>query len=167
MSLSSLRPFIGVKIPGFLPSVANRRTHPMALAKIKASQRNAVEAVWPSWGRGVLTGVRVWHVVVTLTHGAPWELDDDNLRTAFKACRDEVTRLLGLKTDREVRLSWIYAAQVRTSRAESFHAIDVEIDTPEPLLPVALPPRAARAKKKSKRFAAASPNTYPPRGEKR
>jgi len=46
--------------------------------------------------------------VVLLTRIAPRKLDDDNLRGAFKAVRDEVARWLGVD-DADPRVRWAYA----------------------------------------------------------
>lgn len=48
-------------------------------------------------------------LVVTLTRVAPRELDDDNLRPALKAVRDETAAWLGLPDDRDPRVAWEYA----------------------------------------------------------
>lgn len=63
-------------------------------------------------------------VDVLLIRVAPRELDDDNLRPALKACRDEVALLLGLPVkklargqkraiaeDRDPRVSWNYGQE--------------------------------------------------------
>lgn len=147
-------------IPGHLPSVANRRVHPMALAKLKREQRDRVLLAWPSKFRGVLRGLEEWTARVVFTHRAPWDLDDDNLRSAFKAVRDEVTRLLGLETDRDHRLSFEYL-EVRATKADASHVIEVFMTHAGELLPVAPPER--RRRKKGTRNAAATPNVHPPR----
>ena len=48
-------------------------------------------------------------VVVTFTRCSSGELDDDNVRTAMKGIRDEVTAWLGLANDRDPRARWEYA----------------------------------------------------------
>ena len=50
-------------------------------------------------------------LVVTFVREAPRELDDDNNVASFKAVRDEVTRWLGLKSDRDPSITWRYAQQ--------------------------------------------------------
>lgn len=47
-------------------------------------------------------------VVINLTRISPRELDDDNLRPALKSIRDGITDALGLKDDRDKRLTWTY-----------------------------------------------------------
>lgn len=44
---------------------------------------------------------------VRLTRISPCELDDDNLRSALKACRDGVADWLGIN-DRDRRVTWEY-----------------------------------------------------------
>lgn len=62
----------------------------------------------------MLTQVRerpTFPMVVTFVREAPRELDDDNLVAAFKACRDETAKWLGLPNDRDVRVTWRYDQQ--------------------------------------------------------
>ncbi len=48
-------------------------------------------------------------LTITLTRIAPLDLDGhDNLRTAMKPVVDGITDALGLKNDRDVRLTWKY-----------------------------------------------------------
>ncbi len=73
-------------------------------------------------------------LVVTFVREAPRELDDDNLVASFKACRDEVTRWLGLKNDRDPSVSWRYSQQ-KTPRKRAgtlirFEAREVAATTP-------------------------------------
>ncbi len=76
-------------------------------------------------------------VVVTLVRVAPRALDDDNLRSAFKALRDELAIRLGLPTnkagiadDRDPRVRWTYD-QTRGKPGE--YAVRVEIRPMEPI----------------------------------
>jgi hypothetical protein len=50
-------------------------------------------------------------VRVTLTRIAPRALDDDNLAYAFKHIRDGVTEAIGLRDDRDPRLTWLYSQE--------------------------------------------------------
>src|SRR6187397_1973211 len=51
-------------------------------------------------------------VVVTLTRIAPSSgLDCDNLRSAFKSVRDSVADALGLKNDRDAKVTWDYGQE--------------------------------------------------------
>lgn len=47
---------------------------------------------------------------VRLTRVSPRSLDDDNLRGALKAVRDEVASMLGVD-DRDPRVTWAYAQE--------------------------------------------------------
>lgn len=63
---------------------------------------------------------------VTLIRIAPKRLDDDNLRQAFKAIRDEVTRWLGLTNDNDPRLLWRYQ---QGSLGRGCHQVRIEAIT--------------------------------------
>ncbi len=70
-------------------------------------------------------------LMVTLTRIAPRELDGhDNLRTAMKPLVDSITDLVGLKNDRDPRITWNYAQAADGVR---FYAVDVLIE-PRPAL---------------------------------
>jgi len=47
-------------------------------------------------------------VVVHLVRAAPRRLDSDNLARAFKAVRDQVAAQLGLASDADPRVAWLY-----------------------------------------------------------
>jgi len=105
-----------VTIPMRLPSVANLREHWAVKAKRSAAQRGAA--------RLACNGVRpAFPVTIKLVRVSPRPLDDDNLRSAFKAIRDGVTDAVGLKDDRDPRLSWEY--EQRRGRPKE-HAVLVE-----------------------------------------
>jgi hypothetical protein len=65
--------------------------------------------------------------VVTLTRIAPRALDDDNLRGALKATRDEVAAWL-LVDDRDPRVTWTYAERRGAVRE---YAVEVSVAWPE------------------------------------
>ncbi len=71
---------------------------------------------------------RIWlgldgAVEITLTRFSPGELDQhDGLRAALKSCVDGVTDALGLKSDRDSRLVFIYAQK----RAPQ-HAVQIDL----------------------------------------
>ena len=89
-------------IPMPLPSAANLREHWTAKHRRVKSQRQIVAAY--IGGRPKLE----LPVVVTLERVAPRALDDDNLRGAFKAVRDQVATWLGVP-DNDPRIRWDYA----------------------------------------------------------
>lgn len=84
-----------------------------------SARLNKQERLMASWACGgplaeyrkALDGGYVAGVTVTITRIAPRELDDDNLRSSAKACRDGITDALGLKSDRDKRLTWAYSQE--------------------------------------------------------
>jgi len=93
---------VTILIPLRLPSCANLREHWTAKARRVKAQRTAVRVYIGGKPRPPLP------VVVTLTRIAPRALDDDNLASAFKACRDEVATWLGF-ADNNPGIVWQYA----------------------------------------------------------
>jgi hypothetical protein len=92
-----------VSLPLRLESVANLREHWSKRAK-RAKEHRAVV--------GMAVRIRAnqpWpeRVDVLLVRIAPRPLDDDNLRGAFKACRDSVADVLGVD-DADPRVTWRY-----------------------------------------------------------
>ncbi len=93
---------------------ANARGHSRYQPKVKAHRQAATLAFRPRWRvygfdqqgqQQLLDG----GLVITLTRIAPRELDGhDNLRTAMKHVVDGITDALGLKSDRDPRLTWAY-----------------------------------------------------------
>jgi len=65
--------------------------------------------------------------LVTLTRIAPSSgLDDDGLPPALKSIRDGIADALGLKSDRDPRISWRYAQR---RGPPALYSIDVRIET--------------------------------------
>ena len=62
---------------------------------------------------------------VTLKRLAPRELDDDNLRIALKAVRDELARIIGVD-DKDPVVVWCYATG--KGPKPRFYAVHVEIE---------------------------------------
>lgn len=92
-----------------LVSEANARGHWGPRAKRAAAQRGIAKldvggAIDPALRKGLTEG----GLAITLTRVAPCELDDDNLRGACKALRDGVADALGLASDRDKRVTWLY-----------------------------------------------------------
>jgi len=98
---------VTLDIPVYTPSVVNQRNHWHAKAKQTKAQRQAVAWCWSVFKRN--GDVPPLPVVVWLTRVSPRELDDDNLRPALKAVRDEVAYRLGLPNDRDPSVKWEYA----------------------------------------------------------
>lgn len=93
-----------IRVPIRIESVANKREHWAAKAKRTKRQRAAL--YW-----ALLADVKVrpaLPLVVTLTRIAPRVLDDDNLSSGFKACRDGIADWLGVD-DGDLRIQWKYA----------------------------------------------------------
>ncbi len=94
---------IEVEIPGLrVVSVANLREHWARKAKRTKAQRGAAAMVLRCASRPPALPV-----VVTLTRVAPRRLDDDNLRSGFKAVRDGVADWLGCD-DCDPGVEWRY-----------------------------------------------------------
>jgi hypothetical protein len=95
---------IGIRIE----SVANKREHWGRRAERAAMNRQAALVIpWRD-----IDEARAWlangGLVVRLTRVAPRELDDDNLRSGFKALRDGIAMRLNVD-DRDRRVRWEYA----------------------------------------------------------
>ncbi len=76
---------------------------------LRGASRMAVEPRVGAYRRSLAPGA-MGSVVVTLERLAPSPgLDDDNLRAALKAVRDGVADALGLSSDRDPRVTWLYA----------------------------------------------------------
>ena len=108
-----------MKINWRLESSANLREHWRARA---ARARVTREMAW------ALCRVQPWmeypaELRVTLKRVAPSAgLDDDNLAAAFKAVRDGIADKLGLRSDRDPRVSWRY------EQARGKWAVEVAIE---------------------------------------
>lgn len=101
-------------IPIKTVSEANARGHWRSRHRRSKAQRAAVQAHWfVASIHQLFVGAKLpspW--VVTLTRIAPSSgLDDDNLRSALKAVRDQVADELGLPNDRDPRVTWEYAQE--------------------------------------------------------
>lgn len=88
-------------LPLKIVSVSNLREHHHARARRSRAHRGAASAI------GVLPALPV---VVTLSRIAPRQLDDDNLRTAFKALRDGIAARYGIP-DNDPRIRWEYGQE--------------------------------------------------------
>ena len=109
-------------LPCRVVSEANQRGHWGARASRAKKQRDCLLFVLRELGFwSVLSGGYRWPFTlptrVEFTHIGP-EIDDDNLRGAFKALRDEVADWAG-KTDRDPALVWNYR-QVVTNKPDEF-----------------------------------------------
>lgn len=107
------------KVPIRVVSVANLREHWAVKAKRAAHHRSMARLVMGQHLRPTLP------VVVTFTRVAPRQLDDDNLRSGFKAIRDGVADWLGVD-DRHPGVEWRYE-QAREGAGEYAVRIRVEV----------------------------------------
>ena len=98
-------------LPLRLVSAPNVREHWATRARRVKAERGAVAWVLGNHPRPSLP------VVVTLTRIAPRSLDDDNLRGAFKAPRDQVAKWLSVD-DADPRVTWAYGQ--RRGRAKEY-----------------------------------------------
>jgi len=113
---------IDIIVPIRTVSETNRREH---WAKRASRVKQHRLATWASL-RAADTGRKLLgHIVVTLTRIAPRRLDDDNLRSALKACRDGVADWLGVD-DRSPLVKWLYAQQRGWPR---HYAVRIQIAT--------------------------------------
>lgn len=94
-----------VEIPIRIESVANKREHWSVKAERTRRHRG--------WGFLFMNPAGLAPALpcaVMLTRIAPRQLDDDNLRSAFKALRDGIADRLGVK-DNDPRVRWDYAQE--------------------------------------------------------
>ena len=104
-----------ITLPMQIRSVANLREHWAVKAKRSKAHRAAAVAI----PRGDYLPC-----TVTLVRISPRPLDDDNLRSAFKALRDGVADRLGV-ADNDPRVTWEYRQQ---RGAPKQYAARVEIE---------------------------------------
>lgn len=94
-----------------LPSLANQRMNWQKRHRITKGQRELVFAAMV--GRDIPDPP----VVVTLTRCGPRTLDDDNLRGAFKAIRDQIAEELGIDDGDASAAEWRYEQETRPASA--------------------------------------------------
>jgi hypothetical protein len=107
---------IVVTIPIRVTSAANAREHWRAAHRRKQAQRVVTAAFLRLQGPSKQWLADAWRthasrIVVEFTRIAPSPFDDDNIRGAFKAFRDETADFLGLPNDRDKRVVWKYDQQ--------------------------------------------------------
>lgn len=88
-------------IPIATKSTANLREHHHVLAKRVSVERMTASYLARTHCRGATLPL-----VVVLTRVSPRELDTDNLSGALKGCRDGIADGLGLRDDRDPRVTW-------------------------------------------------------------
>ena len=92
-----------VRLPLKIISEANSRDHWRKSAERKKEHRMIARAILQQHARPMHNG----SVRILLTRIGPRVLDDDNLASGFKACRDGVADWLGID-DGSPRLAWSY-----------------------------------------------------------
>lgn len=117
---------IRVELPIQIVSEANRREHWRAVANRKRIHRACAFTLLARHSDGpcVKTPSEIGPYIITLTRIGPRTLDDDNLASGFKACRDGVADWLGID-DGDKRLTWRYAQ--RKGKPKQY-AAEVQID---------------------------------------
>ena len=108
-------------IPGLrVQSEANLRDSWPARFRRKKAQQLEVHAEWKRHAKGIKITLPC---VVRLTRIGAQRLDDDNLAGAFKSCRDQIAREIGVD-DGDERIRFEYA-QVAVGKRQ--YAVKVEI----------------------------------------
>jgi hypothetical protein len=82
-------------------SEANARDHHMVRYKRKLAQQNTTAVAW-LWACAAQRVNVSLPCVVRLTRIGARKLDDDNLAGAFKACRDQIAREIGVDDGSEL-----------------------------------------------------------------
>lgn len=111
-------------IPLKIISEANDHTHWRNRQQRAKMQRQVINAIW-----NIHQPIIILPNIIRLTRIAPRKLDDDNLVSSLKFCRDAIADLLipGLKrgrADGDPRLKFEYAQQ---SRNKGEYALVIEI----------------------------------------
>jgi hypothetical protein len=119
-----------LEVPLRAVSMSNARMHWARKAKEVKRQREAVQFYFAVCRRNSEAPLPL-PCTVLLTRVAPRELDDDNLRGALKAVRDQVATVLGVD-DRDKRVRWEYA-QAKPDKPKTY-AVRIEI-RPQVLAP--------------------------------
>ena len=97
---------VELSLPLRVVSESNSHDHWWGRRNRSKRARRMVHLLWPRH-----VSLPEFPLVVTLTRVAPRELDDDNIRGALKACRDQVAEELGLPSDRDPRVRWEYGQE--------------------------------------------------------
>lgn len=98
--------FIEITLPIRIYSELNRRDH---WRTVRARGREQAKAVHYSLiGSKDLLTLMGTPYVVTFTHLGPRTMDDDNLASGFKKCRDAVATLLGVNDGDTSSIQFLY-----------------------------------------------------------
>lgn len=110
MKQTTAKGYFDLTLPIYARSEANLRQHWAKKSPRVKQQRGVTQMACKSFCRLILLDGRLDGVVVTLTRIRPKgrvALDDDNLRSALKACRDGVADAMGIN-DNDPRVTWHY-----------------------------------------------------------
>lgn len=121
------------EFPIRLPSKANLREHWRKSAARTKKHRETTRLVTLGHARPAIALAKAalaaqFKVTVSFCRIAKQQLDDDNLRSALKAVRDEMADLLGLKNDRDPRVEWVYSE--RKALNARTHQLEISISGP-------------------------------------
>ncbi|WP_408953034.1 hypothetical protein [Lysobacter sp. Hz 25] len=108
-------------LPLRIVSVSNLRECWRARARRTKAHRAAAAAIGP---------LPALPVVVSLSRIAPRQLDDDNLRTAFKALRDGIAARYGIP-DNDKRIRWEYDQERGKPKEYGARVTICEVGTPD------------------------------------
>lgn len=102
----------------------NLRGHWALGASRIRGDREALARAWKQAGQPVPPA---WPIVVTFTRIAARELDCDNLPPALKGVRDELTKRLGLRSDRAPdKVRWVYLQEKAAPKAPSAVRVTIQ-----------------------------------------
>lgn len=111
-------------------SAANARdAHWRTRHRITKAERLTTLAYWRKACGRPLAGNET--AVVLIVRVAPYTLDDDNLPVSSKGVRDQIAQELGLKSDRDPRVTWVYEQQRGTKPRDYRVLVRVEYLRPE------------------------------------
>lgn len=117
---------VAFEIPMRLQAGPNQRLHWATRAKRVAAERAWVALCFPR-GWGSVCTYTQHGLIVTLVRIAPREVDGDNLQGLLKGVRDEVALRLGLASDRDERVAWVYGQESGTSVNGDKYAVRIEL----------------------------------------
>lgn len=104
-------------------SEANNRQHWTEKNKRKIDQSLEILAAYHNAARGKSVQLPV---VVTLRRVGPKALDSDNLANGFKACQDQIARMLKIDDGDRTKVRWVYEQRAIGKRE---YSVEVEINS--------------------------------------
>ena len=110
LSVGTIEASIQVDLPVKIESEMNRRDHGVNRNKRFKAQKEAVYYTLLPFRPTLAIIAKGEAIAVTFTRLGPRQLDDDNLASGFKACRDQVATMLGIN-DGSKRIKFEYAQE--------------------------------------------------------